>query len=326
MRFIVPIFVALSFISACSVAEPQDDDRRSPRQLTVAEQQLSEADNAFGFELFRSLSEASPENSVVVSPLSVSMALGMTLNGARGATRDSMKAALEVAGLTEAEINDAYRSLIDMLVGLDPEVNFDLANSIWYRDTFDVESDFVEVNKEFFDAEVTGLDFSSPEAPDRINDWVDSSTRGKIDKIVDRIDPVNMMYLVNAIYFKGAWTSEFDADDTQDAPFTRHDGTESVVPMMRQELFAAYTRGEDHAAVDLLYGDSLFSMAIVLPDSGVDVNTLAARFTETEWGALVGGLSREEVDLQLPRFEIEYEASLKSALSDLGMGVAFVPS
>ena len=326
MRFtLAAVVLALGFMAACEVAEPQVDDTSDRRPLTAAEVEIAGAENAFGFNLFRELIRQKPDENVIVSPLSVSMALGMALNGARGATRDSMAASLEVAGLTQDEINRAYASLIDLLSGLDPEVSFEIANSIWYRQDFEVNPAFISTNQTHFDAEVEALDFESPNAPDRINSWVDRKTRGKIEDIVDSIDPLNMMFLINAIYFKGAWTNTFDPKATQEAPFSGQDGSVRQVPMMRRELRLPYVRGNGFSAVDLPYGDSLYSMMVLLPDEGGTVEAVTSQLTDTSWSRWVAGLQSTKVNLALPRFKAEYEETLNDALAALGMRLAFTP-
>jgi serpin B len=139
------------------------------------------------------------------------MALGMTYNGANGSTKEAMEKTLELSGLTLQEVNESYKNLIKLLTNLDPKVKFQIANSIWYREMFPVEDEFVDINKTYFDAEVRGLDFSNPKASNIINGWVNEKTNGKIEKIVDDvINPLTMMFLINAIYFKGTWTYQFD--------------------------------------------------------------------------------------------------------------------
>ncbi|MCH8837105.1 MAG: serpin family protein, partial [Candidatus Marinimicrobia bacterium] len=195
------------------------------RNLTATEAQLAASADLFGLKLFREIVRQEPDQNIFISPLSVSMALGMTANGAAGATLDSMRATLELTGLTESESNAAYRSLMALLTQADPEVTFDVANSIWYRQgQVAVDPDFKKRCQDYFDAVVQGLDFSHDGAADTMNAWVDEHTQGKIDQIVDKpIDPLATMFLINAIYFKGTWTYEFDPQDTKDDQFTQAD-------------------------------------------------------------------------------------------------------
>ena len=197
------------------------------RGLTIGEQQLVESSNTFGFKLLNEVVEQDGDKNIFISPLSVSMALGMTLNGADGDTYAAMKQTLELAGLTEEEINKSYASLIELLRVLDTEVIFQIANSIWYRQGFPAEESFLDVCQQYFDAVVEGLDFDDPAAVDTINNWVNENTNGKIEGIVEPpIDPLTVMFLINAIYFKGTWKYEFDEQDTKSTPFYLLDDTQ----------------------------------------------------------------------------------------------------
>ena len=308
--------------------EPDEPDvrRDPPRPLTTAERQVSEADNQFGLKLFRALSEAERDENLFISPLSVSMALGMTMNGASGETYAAMQETLELAGLSEEEINTSYQGLIELLTELDPKVIFEIANSIWVREGFAVEPPFIDTSQTYFDAAVREMDFASPATVQAINGWVDEKTHGKIDKIIETIDRDVVMFLINAIYFKGTWTYEFDKAETREEPFTQHDGTTVQVPMMRQETDLPYFHTETFQAVDLTYGDSLFSMTVLLPHEGYDVDDLAAEIDPERWNEWMGQFRTQEVDLRLPRFKLEYEKTLNGVLKALGMEVAFDPN
>ena len=314
------------FASGCTLMEPDEDDRPIElRPLTSAEQQISEADNRFGLKLFRALSEDERDANLFISPLSISMALGMTLNGADGETYEAMQKTLELAGLSEEEINTSYQSLIELLTNLDRKVVFEIANSIWYRQGFAVEPPFIDASQTYFDAAIREMDFNSPAAVQAINGWVEEQTHGKIDEIIDEIGGEIVMFLINAIYFKGTWTYEFDESDTRDEPFTQHDGTDVQVPMMRQEADLPYFETEAFQAIDLPYGDSLFSMTVLLPREGHDVDDLAAELEPEQWNDWVARFRTQEIDLRLPRFKLEYEKELNDVLKALGMEVAFDP-
>ena len=320
-----PLLLVLALLLAgCSATGVGADETLSPlRPLSNQEQSVVRADNQFGLDLFQAVSASEPDANTVVSPLSVSMALGMTLNGARDSTRIAMEEALALSGLSPAEINDAYQHLIPLLQELDPEVTFELANSIWYRDGFAVDPVFVETNQEHFDAAVQGLNFSSPDALGTINGWVADHTRGKIDKILDRISPREVMFLINALYFKGTWRYAFEDDQTQEAAFTQHDGSTTQVPMMHQTTDLPYFETETLQAVDLPYGDSLYSMTVLLPKEGHDVDDVVATLDADQWNAWLDQLVPRAIDLRLPRFTLEYKKKLNDVLAALGMGIAF---
>jgi len=204
------------------------------RELTLAEKRLVESGNTFGLKLFRELNKDEIGENMFISPLSVSYALGMTLNGAAGETREAMAKTLELQGMSIDDINKSYKSLMELLTTLDPDVIFEIANSIWYREGFHVEKEFIDVNKEFFDALVRALNFNDPASVDIINGWVSEKTHGLIEEVIDEIDPATIMFLINALYFKGTWLYEFDPDDTKPATFYPDDGSETEVQMMSQ--------------------------------------------------------------------------------------------
>ncbi len=227
------IFVALlGFVMAqCAHNNPAAFEAR---ELTQLEKSLVDSDNKFGIKLFKEISETQRDKNVFISPLSVSMALGMTLNGANGETQAAMEQTLELAGLTTDDINRSYQSLIDLLINLDEKVIFQIANSIWYRQGWTFKEEFIDVNKTYFDALVQSLDFNDPSAASFINNWVEDNTNGLIEKIVEPpINPLTVMFLINAIYFKGTWTYEFDKELTQDDFFNLPDGSQKTVHMMR---------------------------------------------------------------------------------------------
>ena len=324
MRAFVASLLSVLLLAGCSLTGPDESIQPDPpRALTAAEQQVVASDNQFGLKLFRTLSDEAAGENVFISPMSVSMALGMTLNGAAGETRAAMEQALEHAGLSEAEINESYRGLIDLLTTLDPEVTLAIANSIWHDQRFAVEPDFIDTNETYFDAQVEALDFADPSAVDPINNWVSDKTRGKIETILQQISPSEVMFLINALYFKGTWTYEFDEADTQDEAFTQHDGTPTQVPMMHQETDLPYVQTERFQAVDLPYGDSLYSMTVLLPREGHTADELAADLDAQQWADWTSRFETRGIDLKLPRFQLEYKQKLNEALTALGMGVAF---
>lgn len=306
-------------------ASPTEPGNNPPRELTTLERELVSSDNRFGLKLFREIMKTETDKNAFISPLSVSMALGMTLNGADGETKEAMEETLELAGLTTEEINQSYKSLIELLTNLDPQVVFDIANSIWYRLGMTFEQEFIDRNETYFNALVRALDFNSPDAVDTINGWVEENTNGKIDKIIQQIDPMAVMFLINAIYFKGTWTTQFDEEDTRDDWFNLPDGTQVPCKMMSQEAEFAYFSNELFQAIDLPYGDGLFSMTVLLPHGKVDIDSLIAAVDQQTWDGWMGGFSTAELTLYFPKFELEYELKLNDALSALGMETAFDP-
>jgi serpin B len=300
-----------------------------PRPLTVAEESLVEADNRFAFKLFREVNaQDTSEGNIFISPLSVGMALGMTYNGAAGTTRDAMQQTLELQGMTLQEVNEAYRSLIDLLRTLDPRVEFTLANSIWHREEIEIVPDFLDRNQQYFDAQVTGLDFADPTATNTINAWVNEQTRGKIREIVaPPIDPLTIMFLINAIYFKGDWTRQFDRDRTHDAAFQLADGGETTVQMMTHDgevpLQVVFDTDALVTVADLSYGGQAYSMTIVMPWEVSGIEGLVEGLDQSRWSGWIAALDSTAMLVSLPKFTLEYEMTLKDVLKALGMEEAF---
>ncbi len=216
----VVCWIALSLALACGGAtDPESGGpppllERLPRALTGAEQATIAASNHFAFDLLGKATAAEPAKNVFLSPLSVSMALGMVMNGARGATRDAMAATLGFGAAPQAEINDGYRSLTSLLAGLDQQVQFTIANSLWTRLDYPILPPFLADARQFFDAEARALDFGSPAALDTINGWVNRKTNGKIPTILSSIRPEEVLFAINAIYFKGLWLVQFKPSET----------------------------------------------------------------------------------------------------------------
>ena len=287
------LFTGLSLI-ACggdSPLGPGEEITELPRTLSAAEEFLIEAGNDFAFRLLGQVYGEDTTSNLFLSPLSASMALGMTLNGAAGETFDEMRSTLGFATLPLEQINQGYRDLIDLLRGLDPVVELGLGNSIWYRQGLEVRADFLGRTQDFFDAEVRALDFTDPASVGIINGWVREQTRDRITEIIEGpINPATVMFLINAIYFKGSWTYRFEHTKTVEVPFQGAGGTQGTVPLMEVTGSFPYTETETYQAVDLPYGGQAFAMTVLLPKEGETVGDLAASLDSRAWAGLVENL------------------------------------
>ena len=319
--------VAALSLGACELLSGPGTDgplERLPRELSAVEHAVIRSSNAFAFDLLRETVGGEAKPDVMLSPLSASMALGMAMNGARGATFDGMRGALGFAALDQESINTAYRDLIAMLVGLDDAIDMRIANSVWMRSGFEFHESFGETVRDAFAAEVRTIDFAAAEAAPTINGWVDRSTNGRISEIVPDPLPGNaVMYLINAIHFRGDWQERFDSDLTQTAPFTRLDGSTSSVQMMSREGGFEYHRAADAEIAQLRYGRGAFVMNIVLPAEGRTVNQLIEGLDEDQWEEWMAALQPQtDMYLRMPKFRLEYETVMNNALEALGMGSA----
>jgi serpin B len=299
-----------------------------PRQLTSVEAEMVTAANTFGFNLLKEVNTSFADSNVFMSPLSASMALGMTMNGAEGTTFEEMRSALGFGPRTYDELNSAYKSLIALLRGLDPEVEFKIANAIYY-DLADlgaaVEPSFLNQSHDYFDAEVKGLDFRMPSTVDTVNAWASANTNGKIPRIIDRIEEQIVMLLMNAIYFKGDWRAAFKTSETSNQPFQTLRGADVPVSMMHRKGGFRQGRTSNATVAELPYGGDAFVMTILLPDENVNVNAFVSALTPASWQQATANLHDADVDIYLPKFKLAWEDTLNDELKRMGMRQAFMP-
>ena len=301
------------------------DNVENEINLTEKTARLIEAENDFGFELFKNVytSETEFEN-IMVSPLSVSLALAMTYNGANGETKSAMEKTLKVYGLTPDDINTSYRDLVEALKSLDPKVLLEIANAIFYRDDFTVENEFVSINKNFYDAEVSALDFNSPQAVNTINEWVAEKTNDKIETILEEITGDQVMFLLNAIYFKGIWQTEFNTESTESLPFYLENETSIQTETMQRLDTLPYTSNDLFSAVQLSYGKGNYNMFVFLPEPGRNIQEIVDKLDKDNWETWMESFQEtQSVDIKLPRFKYDYEITLNEVLTEMGMGIAF---
>lgn len=262
------------------------------------------------------------DGNVLISPASIYLALAMTLNGADKQTLAAMKEALSAQNLTQDELNAACRDWISLLQTKTAKTKVSVANSIWFRQGYPVSAAFLRTNADYFNAAAKSLDFSSPEAVKVINGWVKDQTQGKIDSIVDEIKDETIMYLINAVYFKSDWTTTFDKNATAKAEFAAPGG-KVTSDFMHRTGEMRYMNSNGIQGVLLPYDDGRFSFFAILPPQGQDVRDVVSALDGADVTALLQSMKNGQVMLALPKFEIEYETSLKETLTALGMGIAF---
>ena len=324
MRHLIAVTALLA--AACATSGPTGPPvalTGLPRALTTAEGQIRTRSNAFAFELFRRAAASRDANSFI-SPLSVSMALGMTMNGAANATLDSMRSTLGFGGMSLTDINAGYRGLIDLLTGLDASTEMRIANSIWFRKGMIANPTFVTTVDRAFDANARALDFTLATAPDSINRWASAATAGRIPEVIQTISRDQVMFLLNAIYFKGRWRQTFDRAETRDASFAAAFGGAQTVPLMSRQMTVRHRFRTSYSAVDLGYGNDAFAMTLLLPARGGDVHDLVDSLSTGLWAEITGGLDSSKILVAIPRFTLEYTRQLKDDLTAMGMGIAFV--
>ncbi|MBK7094852.1 MAG: serpin family protein [Saprospiraceae bacterium] len=287
---------------------------------------LAYNNNDFGFGIFSILHDKSKEENLFISPFSISTALSMTLNGAVDDTKQEMLNSLKYFNWNPDSLNSAYRDLINLLPVLDKEVKMNNANSIWYRDGFSVLPEFLIVNNKYFSAEIKNKDFSKGSTITEINTWVENKTEGKIKDIINSIDPSSVMFLINAIYFKGQWKYKFDKKNTTNEHFYLENGNTTEVEMMHgSEMNLPYFRNEKFSMVDIPYGDSVFSMTLILPEYNYKVDDVIKELNINSWENIKSKMSTTKIDIGIPKFKMEYKEYLKPFLKKLGILKAFQP-
>ncbi len=298
---------------------------------------------SFGIGLYLKLLAQQPDKNIFVSPLSISMALGMTLNGADTDTAQSIKETLGLSDMEMDEINSINETLISTFCADDREQEpetpendpfaseekresklvINVANSLWAREGLTLKGGFAEICEKKYKAQTGYLDPGDPNAPDKVNSWAAEKTNGKIQIVIDEMIPNFVLILVNAVYFKAPWALEFTEDLTHQRPFHLADGATKDHPLMFNTETYPYQKGEFFQAIRLPYEDRRYAMTIVLPDEESSLNQLHKSFSAGMWDKIRTSLKVSYGQVGLPRFEADWGRQVNDALSSMGMGVAF---
>ncbi|MBW4626729.1 MAG: serpin family protein [Brasilonema octagenarum HA4186-MV1] len=285
---------------------------------------LITANTKFGFKLFSEVLKNDSGKNIFVSPSSVAIALAMTYNGASGSTKEAMAKALEFKELNLEQINSSNVVLKKLLENSDPKVQLTIANSLWGNRKASFQPDFLQRNRDFYTAKIASLNFTDASSLNVINDWVNQKTNGKITNIVEKIQPDQVLFLVNAIYFKGSWTNEFDKQQTAEYPFYLQSGEQKQHPMMSQSGDYRYFENQQFQAVSLPYGkDAKMSFYIFLPKQNSNLQSFYQNLNAENWENWMAQFSKQQGSIRLPRFKMHYDVTLKNPLTAIGMGEAF---
>jgi serine protease inhibitor len=323
----IPFYICLTItISMFDSCEKQKDLPNVPVLLQLSEkgQFLVNSASDFGIDLFKKTIDSETEkDNLMVSPYSVSMALAMTYNGANGDTKTAMGNTLHLNGLSTDEININFKQITQALFELDPNVELSMANSIWYRNNFSVLQDFIDVNRNFYNAEISPLDFNSPTAMQTINNWVSENTNSKIPQIIQNIDNQMVMFLINAIYFKGPWKYKFDGTKNFNYTFSLADGSTKLVEMMTQNADLLTNQNDIMTMVEVPYGRGNWAMDLILPNPGKSISDVTNALSDETWNSWISNLSLTlDLSISFPPFKFEYDKNLNQVLSDMGMTIA----
>lgn len=306
------------------VSQQNSDTQMSQSSSPNLEQTLAATRTKFGFNLLSQLGQGETNKNIFISPSSVALALSMVYNGANGDTQQEIAQVLQAQGLSLEDFNQASKQLSESLQKADPKVKLAIANSLWLKQGFAFVPEFLANNQTYYQAKVTELDFAdATKSLGVINGWVKENTNGKIEQIVDSLRPDDVLFLINAIYFKGTWSQTFDAKLTEEKPFSLGDGKTKQVPLMQQKGEYVYYQNEEFQAVSLPYGNRRLSMYIFLPRENSSLDAFLGNLNADNWQQWVQKFRREEGRIEIPRFKLEYEAELTPALKALGINKAF---
>ena len=280
--------------------------------------------NTFGIKMLTDMAAQHQHQNVFISPLSIFAALVMTENGASGQTRDAMRKTLAIPdSLSEAGLHGSASTLLKLLQS-QKGAELAIANALWSDIKVPLSPDFIQRCRKLYEAEATTLDFSKPAAANTINNWVKEKTRNKIPSIVTpEIVRASEAILTNAVYFHGKWQTQFPKAETQEGIFHLANGGQKKVPLMHHSSIGnAYRSGDGYEAAALPYEASGIQMYAILPAAGKSPEEILGRISVEK---LRSPARSNELDLKLPRFNLDFSAGLKGPLNQLGMGLAFQP-
>lgn len=326
-------FCAMLF-TACDKNSTSDSDLENLNlkdpikiELRGAEKEMLQSDQSFAFDFLNRVYQAEmndKKKNFMVSPFSLSMALAMTWNGAANDTKAAMQLTLKMGDYSDEELNGYYQKMKEALLKTDPSTKLAIVNSIWTNQFVTIKSDFLATNKKYYVSETQAVDFTDPNTVKRINQWAADNTNNLIKEVLKETGVNDLMYLLNAIYFKGIWTSQFEKKNTSKMPFTTFEGTKKEVDMMFQNAKFNYTADANMQLLQLPYGNQAFSMMVLLPQEGKKLASAIEQLADKNYFAnLKSGLNEHEVDVYLPKFKAKYNKRLNDVLKSMGMGVAF---
>ncbi|HNT65890.1 MAG TPA: serpin family protein [bacterium] len=304
--------------------------KQSDHFAAAVDEQYVAAHSKFALAIFKQLSESSAGN-IFISPLSLSIALEMTYNGAQEQTKEEIAGALQIDGFTLDEVNQNALSLQKSLTKCDQDIELELCNSIWINQSLEVKADYVERIQRHFLARVDQLDFASSQSKEMINDWVNEKTRGKIPELVESLD-CSAMLLINAVVFKGAWSAEFDPQKTETSAFFLPDGRQTAAEFMTNgSANYSFLLGESFKAVRLPFGRDKIAMYLFMPDAAISLATFMQCCDPTDlenWFSEFSPMDKnsKEFKLQIPKFRIAFDITFNESLKKLGMENAFTGS
>lgn len=298
-----------------------------PIELSSGEQAITECQTEFSFKFFKEAlkkDERESRHNTVVSPLSAYLCLSMLSNGASPEARAEMLEVLAPGFVDLTQLNDFNKKLLNGLVSIDNSTKLSFANSFWFDKKISVNKDFKSVLKNYYNAPSENIDFSSGSFRNRINSWLSDATKGMLKEAIPNYVKPQCYFIANSLYFKGKWLFEFNESGSRESFFRNWDGSNSKVMMMRQgpEQFD-YVEGEGVKVLKIMYGNTAYSIQIILPDNNVTMKRFVEGIDQEKWKQLKDNYSQEWVYLELPRFEMNGDYDIADLLQAMGLDKVF---
>lgn len=294
--------------------------------MTPAQVELVKKSNRFSVQFFKHANQklASDDNGFM-SPLGIQTILALTSQGAGSETKTAMLETLGLGAASDADLQSYFGMLLKELPRLDPQVEVGFANSVWHQAGSTVTPQFLDAVTGFH-SQIKSLNFQSPAATDQVNAWVKENTKGKIEKIMEQVPSDWMFLLMNAIYFKGEWQDEFDAQKTKQLPFRVDDNKTVTTGFINREDQFLLWKGRSFEGVELPYGQGKYAMVLLKPGEGAGLGQVVDELASL--GTLAADLQQvvkqeSKRNLWIPKFRFTYEKTLNQDLQDLGMELAF---
>ncbi len=317
----MPFLAILILLSGAAPLVAQQNTLKYPSDTANVRQLALER---FSLDLWHRVSAKAPDGNLLFSPASLTMALSMTYGGATGITAEAFARTLGIPG----DRREAYESAASAwlaYVGTQKSVEFSMANSLWASQSVALLPDYQARMKAMYRAELARVDLSSRRSVELINGWVSRETRGKIPTMFNDppLEVDSGMVLLNALYFKGKWTTTFDSSATSARSFHLPNGRTVQRPTMTQTGTFGYLRGAGYQGLRLPYTDGRFAMYVLLPASSEAVASLKVLSNSPAWAASLGGYHPTKVRVFLPRFTVRSSFDLNAPLKGAGLEVAF---
>jgi serpin B len=316
----LPFLIFIITFQSCTTT---NDEPLTPFNSIAKGQQIVTANNDFAFSLFKEIAQAETETNFMISPVSASLALGMVYNGSNEDTKQAFVNVFNYGDTTVDETNLVNQNIIENLTSTGSGTTFDIANSLWVKNTFPVKEPFLITNKSYYFAEVQNKDFSDPETLKTINNWVSNKTNGKIPSILNEISANAVLYAINAIYFKSDWKFRFKTEDTKPLSFQLANGSEKQVEMMSMVEDLKFMANNVFSSVELPYKNDKYSMKLILPNTNKTLDDVIAIMNSENWLGWQNDFSVQGIKITMPKFKFSYNKLFNDALTNLGLGIAF---